>query len=165
MILIDKKLSEIKPYENNPRDNKKAIPLVKKSIEEFGFLVPIVIDAGGVIVAGHTRYAAAQEIGLETVPCVMADTLNEKQIRAFRIADNKCSDYSIWDNKKLLEELEDLEDEFTGFETSDVFDDTLDESDNAVLQEDREGVTYSVKFESQDREQIEKIIEKWNEIV
>lgn len=95
----------------------------------------------------------------------MADTLNEKQIRAFRIADNKCSDYSIWDNKKLLEELEDLEDEFTGFETSDVFDDTLDESDNAVLQEDREGVTYSVKFESQDREQIEKIIEKWNEIV
>lgn len=115
------------------------------------------------IVAGHTRYEAAKAIGMESVPCVVADDLTDKQIKAFRLADNKCSDYSIWDNKKLLEELEDLDDIFTGFEDGEVFNEVLDEADNAVLDENDKGVTYIVKFQSGDKELIERMVEIWNE--
>lgn len=94
-------LSELKPYENNPRKNDEAVEYVAKSIQEFGFKVPIVIDKNGVIVAGHTRYKAAKEIGMEEVPCIIADDLTEEQVKAFRLADNKVSDFSIWDKKKL----------------------------------------------------------------
>lgn len=156
MEIVYKKLNEIKPYEKNPRRNDEAVEYVKQSIKEFGFKVPIVIDKDGVIVTGHTRYKASQELGLKEVPCVIADDLNEKQIQAFRIADNKVSDYSIWDNKLLLEELEDIDFEiFTGFNESDLFEDIkkleeLDEADNNVVTENDEGVVYTVQFKTQD---------------
>lgn len=156
MEIINKKLNEIKPYEKNPRRNDEAVEYVKQSIKEFGFKVPIVIDKNGTIVTGHTRYKASQELGLKEVPCVIADDLNEKQIQAFRIADNKVSDYSIWDNKLLLEELEDINFEiFTGFNESDLFEDIkkleeLDESDNEVITENAEGVVYTIQFKTQD---------------
>lgn len=67
MNIVEKRLNELKPYENNPRINDGAVKFVKNSIEEFGFKVPIVIDKDGVIVAGHTRYKASQELGLETL--------------------------------------------------------------------------------------------------
>lgn len=86
MQIFEKPLSEIKPYKNNPRKNDEAVPLVANSIKEFGFKVPIVLDAKGVIVCGHTRYAAAVSLGLKTVPCVVADDLTPKQIKAFRLA-------------------------------------------------------------------------------
>ncbi len=78
MNIVEKRLNELKPYENNPRINDGAVKFVKNSIYEFGFKVPIVIDKNGVIVAGHTRYKASQELGLETVPCVVADDLTEE---------------------------------------------------------------------------------------
>lgn len=99
----------LKPYENNPRINDTAVDYVARSIEEFGFKVPIVIDANNVIVTGHTRYKAAQELGMETVPCIIADDLNEEQVQAFRIADNKVAEIAEWDFDKLLGELEDIE--------------------------------------------------------
>lgn len=71
MEIIEKKLNEIKPYENNPRKNDKAVEAVANSIAEFGFKIPIVIDKDGVIVAGHTRYKAAKKLGLKTIPCVI----------------------------------------------------------------------------------------------
>lgn len=92
MKITDKRLDEIKPYENNPRLNKEAVKFVKNSIRKFGFKVPIVIDKDNVIVAGHTRYLASKELNLETVPCVVADDLTEKQIKAFRLADNKTAE-------------------------------------------------------------------------
>ena len=95
MTILDKALEEIRPYEKNPRKNDEAVDYVARSIEEFGFKVPIVIDADGVIVAGHTRYKAAQKLGLKTVPCVVADDLTPEQVKAYRLADNKVSDYSI----------------------------------------------------------------------
>ena len=61
--IIEKKITEITPYEKNPRKNDEAVEYVANSIKEFGFKVPIVIDKNGVIVAGHTRYKAAQELG------------------------------------------------------------------------------------------------------
>ena len=102
MQIITKNISELQPYGNNPRINDKAIELVANSIKEFGFKVPIIIDKDNVIVAGHTRYNACQVLGITEMPCIVADDLTEKQVKAFRIADNKVSDYSIWDNKLLL---------------------------------------------------------------
>ncbi len=105
MQITYKKLAELVPYENNPRDNADAVQYVAASIQEFGFKVPIVITAEGVIVAGHTRYLAAQQIGLTEVPCVVADDLSREQIRAYRLADNKTAEMSGWDMDKLAEEL------------------------------------------------------------
>ena len=81
MEIKDVKITDLKPYEKNPRMNDNAVPYVANSIKEFGFKVPIIIDKKNVIVAGHTRYKAAQQLGLETVPCIIADDLTPKQIR------------------------------------------------------------------------------------
>ena len=115
MTIIEKALNEITPYENNPRDNAPAVNAVAASIEEFGFKVPIVIDKYGVIVAGHTRYIAAQRLGLETVPCIMADDLSDEQVKAFRLADNKVSELAMWDNDKLMQELSEIDMDMSSF--------------------------------------------------
>lgn len=109
MQIFEKALNEIKPYENNPRNNDNAVSAVVASICEFGFKVPIVIDSDGVIVCGHTRYKAAQEIGLKTVPCVIADDLTPEQVKAFRLADNKVGELATWDFEKLELETAELE--------------------------------------------------------
>lgn len=106
MVIENISINQIKPYEHNPRKNEKAVPMVKKSIEEFGFKVPIIIDENNVIVCGHTRYKAAIELNMAEVPCVRADDLTPEQIKAFRLADNKVSEIAEWDFEELTEELE-----------------------------------------------------------
>lgn len=106
------KISELKPYENNPRNNESAVDYVANSIKEFGFQVPIVVDKDNVIVAGHTRYKAAQKLGLTEVPVVVAEGLTPKQIKAFRLADNKTAEKAGWDYQKLTEEIADIELDF-----------------------------------------------------
>lgn len=101
-------LADITPYENNPRQNDNAVEKVVESIRAFGFKVPLVIDADGVIVTGHTRYKAAQQLGLEKVPCIRATDLTPEQVRAFRIADNKVSEFASWDFDLLQIELGEL---------------------------------------------------------
>lgn len=86
--------------------NDSAVAPVANSIREFGFKVPIVIDKDGIIIAGHTRYRAAKELKLKTVPCIVADDLTEQQVKAFRLADNKVSEFAEWDQDALLEELQ-----------------------------------------------------------
>ena len=108
MEIINKKLVELIPYEKNPRKNEEAVQYVANSIKEFGFKVPIVIDKNNVIVAGHTRYKASKELGLKEVPCIIADDLNDEQIKAFRLADNKVSEKALWDYDLLDEELEEI---------------------------------------------------------
>lgn len=108
MQIVEKKLAELQPYENNPRKNDAAVPFVANSIKEFGFKVPIIIDKDGVIIAGHTRYLAAMELGMETVPTIMANDLTPEQIKAFRLADNKVAEKSAWDFDLLLDELNSL---------------------------------------------------------
>lgn len=110
MQIFEKRLTEIHPYEKNPRKNEKAVQYVANSIKEFGFKVPIVIDKDGIIVAGHTRYKAAEQLGLETVPCIVADDLSDNQIKAFRLADNKTAEFAEWDFDFLDEELNDIMD-------------------------------------------------------
>lgn len=98
-------LSEIAPYEKNPRDNAPAVDAVAKSIEDYGFLVPIIVDKDGVIVAGHTRYIASQKLGLDEVPVIRAEHLTEEQAKAFRLIDNKTSELATWDFDLLAEEI------------------------------------------------------------
>lgn len=98
-------LEQIQPYENNPRNNDEAVDYVANSIREFGFKVPIVVDSNGTIIAGHTRYKAAKQLGLESAPCVVADDLTDEQVKAFRLADNKVSEIATWDYEALNIEL------------------------------------------------------------
>lgn len=108
MKIVEKLLTELKPYEKNPRNNANAIEPVAKSIKEFGFKVPIVIDKNNVIVSGHTRYFGAKQLGLEKVPCIVADDLSPEKIKAFRLADNKVAEFAQWDFNLLADELEEL---------------------------------------------------------
>lgn len=98
-------LDQIKPYEKNPRKNDASVKYVKNSIEQFGFKVPIILDKENIIVCGHTRYKAAQELKFKTVPCIYADDLTDEQIKAFRLADNKVGEFSEWDFEALSGEL------------------------------------------------------------
>lgn len=100
MKIIDVKITSLKEYKNNPRVNDKAVAKVAASIDEFGFKVPIVIDGNNVIICGHTRLKAAKQLGLEVVPCIVADDLTDEQIKAFRLADNKTGEFADWDFEK-----------------------------------------------------------------
>lgn len=115
MKITEKKIGDLIPYENNPRNNEKAVEAVAASIREFGFKVPIIIDRENVIVAGHTRLKAAQKLGLASVPCIVADDLTDEQIKAFRLADNKTAELAEWDFAKLEEELAEIEMDMAAF--------------------------------------------------
>ena len=124
MQIVNKKVEELKPYANNPRFNDDAVEYVANSIKEFGFKVPIVIDKNNEIVAGHTRYKASLALGLDEVPCIVANDLNEEQIKAFRLADNKVAENSEWDFMLLNEELAELDVDMQqfGFDDLDISD-------------------------------------------
>ena len=142
MQIIDKKITDLKPYTNNPRHNAKAVPAVKESILKFGFKVPLVIDKNNVIVCGHTRFYASKEIGLETVPCIVADDLTDEQIKAFRLVDNRVSEFADWNFDKLAEELSELQDfDFEPFGFDDLMaglelDYNLNQKDKEVIEDD-----------------------------
>jgi ParB-like chromosome segregation protein Spo0J len=103
------KVSELNPYQGNPRNHDEAVASVAASIKEFGFKVPIIITKEHVIVAGHTRLKASLQLGLKEVPCIIADDLTEDQIKAFRLADNKTAELASWDFSKLEAELIDID--------------------------------------------------------
>lgn len=114
------KTAELVPYDKNPRINDNAVDLVANSIREFGFKQPIVIDKNKVIIAGHTRWKAAKQLGLDEVPCVLADDLTPAQVKAYRLADNKVAEASEWDYDLLEEELDgilDIDMSDFGFDT------------------------------------------------
>ena len=117
-------IEELVPYENNPRFNDEAVEYVANSIREFGFKVPIVIDKNNVIIAGHTRLKASKKLGLDKVPCIRANDLNDDQVKAFRLADNKVSELAEWNDDLLSLELEELDIDMGcfGFELDDVDD-------------------------------------------
>jgi hypothetical protein len=102
------KISEVIPYDKNPRRNDDAVKFVKKSIEDFGFRVPIVVDKHMVICSGHTRLKAAKQLGLKEVPVHIASDLNEDQIKALRIADNSSAQRAEWDITLLEAEMKAL---------------------------------------------------------
>jgi DNA modification methylase len=120
-----RKLSDIKPYEDNPRHNDDAVDAVAASIQQFGFRQPIVTDEQDVIIVGHTRYKAAKKLGMEFVPVHVAVGLSPEQARAYRIADNQTATIATWDEDKLPLELLALQQggfnlELTGFSADEL---------------------------------------------
>lgn len=119
------KPSDVRAYERNPRDNSEAIEKVAASIREYGWTQPIVVDEEGIILAGHTRHLAAQELGLRQVPVYWARGLTEAQKKAYRIMDNRSGEIADWDNDMLRKELEELSQfdfdmELTGFDLDEL---------------------------------------------
>lgn len=110
MNILDINIKDIKEYKNNPRFNDNAVEAVANSIKEFGFKVPMVVTRDFEIIAGHTRFKAAKQLGLNTIPCLIADDLTEEQIKAFRLADNKVGELAEWDFALLGEELMSIQD-------------------------------------------------------
>ena len=108
MEIINRKVKDLIPYEKNPRRNDMAVNGVANSIKEFGFRNPIIIKSDGEIIAGHTRHKAALKLGLEEVPCIVADFLNEEQVKMFRLVDNKTQEFAEWDQSLLKTELLEL---------------------------------------------------------
>ena len=150
MTIKDMNVSELREYENNPRHNDHAVDKVAASIQEFGFKVPIIIDRNNVIVAGHTRLKAAKQLHMETVPCIVADDLTPEQIKAFRLADNKVSEFAEWNEDLLLQELESIE---------------LDMEQFGFIEEDDAGDDEEITKELPQIEFTESLEEKHNYIV
>ena len=131
MKILNLEIKNILPYQTNPRKNDEAVNVVAKSLEEFGFQQPLVLDANNIIVVGHTRFRAAKQLGLETVPCVIADHLSSEQINAYRIMDNKSAEYASWHDGLLVQEMTSLLEsnydlELTGFSNIELKDMGLD---------------------------------------
>src|SRR5215471_9561295 len=125
MLVEERPIGSIKPYENNPRRNDPAVDAVAASIRAFGFRQPIVVDEAGVIVVGHTRYKAALKLGLATVPVHVAVGLTPAQAKAYRLADNQTARLSEWDYDRLPLELAELQGmdfdlELTGFSADEL---------------------------------------------
>ena len=166
MKIINVKIEELKPYENNPRFNDDAVEYVAKSIKEFGFKVPLVIDKNKVIVTGHTRYKAGLELGLKELPCIIADDLTPEQIKLFRLADNKVSEVSSWNYDLLNEEI----DKIVGIDLQEfgflIDDDTIDFIDNIMESEiantsvDFKLDDVSIDFEKEYEDEIKSVISK-----
>ena len=143
MEIREIRVEELKPYKNNPRINGRAIKVVADSIREFGFKNPIVVDKDYEIIVGHTRLEASKVLGYETVPVIVAEDLTPEQVKAFRVMDNKSSEFAEWDYTKLLEEIEELKAEdyeidLTGFneaELGDIVDSFLEEEETKAEEE------------------------------
>ena len=161
METITKKVSELIPYINNPRNNADAVDAVASSIKNFGFKVPIVVDSNNEIINGHTRLKAAKKLGLETVPVIVADDLTPEQIKAFRLADNKVGEIATWDEDALTIELEELKN--LDFDMSE-FEFEIDEPQTQEKDKNTDSVSIDDKMiiiiESDDEFELEKYFEK-----
>jgi hypothetical protein len=160
------KLNEIKPYENNPRQNDKAVEYVANSIKDFGFKVPIVVDKDMVIINGHTRFKASQKLGLKEVPVIVADDLSEDKVRAFRLADNKSSEIATWDYELLEDELGLIELDMADYgfvsledEAQSLIDDLM-ENEFAVHNTSSQEFSVTFVFNKQYEQQIKQYISK-----
>lgn len=158
-------VSEVRPYEKNPRKNADAVKYVRASIEKFGFKQPIVIDSNRVIISGHTRLEAAKSLGMDEVPCIVADDLTEAQAKALRLADNKVAEFSEWEMNLLggelgeLAEISDIDMGDFGFDVSDLDNIGLDDEKNT-----EKGVnlsdTYQIIVECESETEQQEFFEK-----
>ena len=120
------KLSEIVPYEKNPRNNEPAVDAVVESIKHFGYQSPIQVDENNVILTGHTRLLALKKLGFEEIPCKIVRGLSESDKTAYRLADNKTAELAEWDFDLLADELLDCEIDMSlfGFEIEELEEET-----------------------------------------
>lgn len=136
MNIVNLDINLLKPYEkNNKKHPQSQVEDIAESIRQFGFKQPIVVDKDKVIIIGHGRFEAAKKLGLETVPCVIADDLTEEQVKKLRIVDNKTNE-SEWDIDSLMFEIKDLKFDEYNFDFKFLDDDdVLMESEEPKLRE------------------------------
>lgn len=162
MKITDVNINEVVPYINNPRKNTEAVEVVCKSISEFGFQQPLVIDTNNVIIVGHTRFEAAKHLELETVPCVIADNLDEDKIKAYRIMDNKSSEYATWNFDLLTQEMLELLESDTDLSLTGFANEELVELGIEVdLDYIKEGLTDEDDAPDLPQEPVTKLGDKW----
>lgn len=127
------KIDKLKPYENNAKIHTEyQVDLITKSIEQFGFINPVLIDENKNVIAGHGRIEAAKKLNMQEVPTITIEGLSDDERKAYILADNKLSELAEWDNKLIAQELKDLQDlgfntEVTGFSAEDIDFSFLDE--------------------------------------
>jgi len=161
MNIVEIKIRELVEYENNPRViDDAAIEAVAESIKAFGWKQPIVVDKNNTIVCGHTRYKAAKLLGLGTVPVVVADDLTEDQVKAYRLVDNKTSEYATWDPDLLMQEFSAVDFDMSHW-TFDVA--ALEKMETSAVAIDVQGIGYKEKFgiviDCQDEPEQQKVYE------
>lgn len=163
-------IRDIKPYEKNPRKNKKAVPEVVKSIREFGFRQPLVVDTNMVLIVGHTRLLAAKQLKMKLVPVHVASDMSETQARAYRIMDNRTGEHALWDENLLLPELAALEEldekfdaDFLGFHDHDEAEDKEKEKKEKKKKEEEFKTMFEIVIECEDEETQQAIYERLSE--
>lgn len=161
MKVIEVPIDQVKPYENNPRVNDDAVDVTANSIKEFGWQQPIVVDKDNVIIVGHTRLKAAKKLKLKKVPVVIADTLSEQQVKAYRLADNKTGEFAEWDMELLNLELDDI----INFDMSDFGFDDIDKEINDELEDlsDKDLTAYQLILDFENEKELKKAYEELSE--
>jgi hypothetical protein len=152
MKILMMRTSMLRPYEKNAKTHPaEQVSRIARSIEEFGWQQPLVVDKDNVVVIGHGRLMAAKKLGLEKVPVVKADNLTDEQIRALRLADNKTAE-SSWDDGLLRLSLDEITDiDMTDFGFNLDFDDDMDNGDDDI--DFRDPSCQHNVFENQERMQ------------
>lgn len=137
MELKKLKISEIKPYSKNPRNNDGAVEAVMQSIKQCEYIAPIILDEDNIILAGHTRFKALKKLGYKEVECIIKTGLSEEQKKKYRLLDNKTNELAEWDFDLLAEEMEGLD--FGDLELDWGFDcDESEDGSNEVIEDDYE---------------------------
>ena len=147
------RLTEIKPYSNNPRHNDSAVEAVKESIRQCNYIAPIIVDENGVILAGHTRYKALQALGKTEAEVMVVTGLTEAQKKKYRLLDNKTNELASWDIDLLEIELEGID--FEGFDFG--FEIPTDEPVERIDLSDEITAQYQVVVECKDEMEQEDI--------
>lgn len=137
--IVMKPIGEIRIYENNPRNHDETIEAVAKSIHDYGFVKPILIDKDNVLVDGEACLIAAQSLALKEVPCIITDELTEDEVRELRLIINKTQDLTSWTFDKLAEELSAINIDMSTYKFPDLSDMDLDVSDEDFLQKEEKG--------------------------
>ena len=163
MKVTEVNINLIKPYNDNPRVNEDAIEVVQKSLQEFGFQQPLVLDKNYEIIVGHTRFNASKRLGLKEVPCVIAENLSKERIKAYRIMDNKSAEFASWNYGLLTKEMTDLlqadyDLDFTGFTDEELADLGLDFDLDEFAEE---GLTDEDEAPALENEPITKLGDVW----
>lgn len=154
-------IDDIKPYENNPRDNDDAVDAVANSIKEFGWQQPIVVDKDMVIIVGHTRYKAAKKLDMDKVPVVVASKLTQEQAKAYRLADNKVGELADWDFSVLNDELGQISDiDMSQFGFDELSDDSDDANVNDLDLSDDITDKYELKVSCNDEKSLERLFDR-----
>lgn len=162
--IIYLKLDDIKPYENNPRNNDEAVDKVAKSIKDFGFRSPIIVDKNNVVICGHTRLRASYQLGLKEAPVIVADDLSQEQVNALRLVDNKTNEFAKWDFDRLEEELLNIDFDLTdfGFDLAD-FEEKEETPKEREDLSDKAGSMFQVIIDCENEEEQEALYNRFME--